>query len=311
MNSSIQQQLTDAYAGFQHGDLSRILDLLNEEVTWQVGGPSPLAGTYAGKAQVLGFFGKMVDLYEGSLQLQTRAVLADDGDGVVVTAERAVRRRRARLHLGARVPLRRSRHVCAVHRADRRRVPRLLGAARGTPVETVSRRDGRPHTIQRSPIDVNDLISADVRRFFIEFERTSNELDLPASAAQFTDPFLTADPNRVAVVPKAAFLNALPSRAELFASIGRVGSHLLRLTETRLDDLHVLVDTEWETQLRDDTGRVDTLALSSVFILRRDNGTLRIVFYLNRDDIVAVIQGRRAGSASGHPIKGRRRDCRD
>lgn len=151
---------------------------------------------------------------------------------------------------------------------------------------------------------MNDLISADVRRFFIEFERTSNELDLHASAAQFTDPFLTADPNRVAVVPKAAFLNALPSRAELFASIGRVGSHLLRLTETRLDDLHVLVDTEWETQLRDDTGRVDTLALSSVFILRRDNGTLRIVFYLNRHDIVAVIQGRRAGSASGHPIEG-------
>lgn len=54
-----------------------------------MGGPSPLAGTYAGKAQVLGFFGKMVDLYEGSLQLQTRAVLADDGDGVVLTAERA------------------------------------------------------------------------------------------------------------------------------------------------------------------------------------------------------------------------------
>lgn len=50
---------------------------------------------------------------------------------------------------------------------------------------------------------MNDPISADVRRFFIEFERTSNELDLHASAAQFADTFLTADPNRVAVVPKA------------------------------------------------------------------------------------------------------------
>lgn len=58
----------------------------------------------------------------------------------------------------------------------------------------------------------------------------------------------------------------------------------------------MLVDTEWVAELRDETGRADVLPLSSVFVLRRENDALRIVLYLNRQDIVAVIRARRASA---------------
>ena len=139
------------------------------------------------------------------------------------------------------------------------------------------------------------LISDDVRRFFTEFERTSNELDPAASAGQFADNFLSADPNRVVVVPKAAFLAALPQRIRLFESMGRTGTRLVSIHETALDERHVLVDTQWTAHLVDPAGRSDNLPLSSVFILRRENAGLRIVFYLNRQDIASVIQARQRG----------------
>lgn len=102
---------------------------------------------------------------------------------------------------------------------------------------------------------MNDQIIADVQRFFGEFERARNELDPEASAAaQFADVFLSADPNRVVAVPRDAFVKALPERAQLFASIGRTATRLTELTETKLDEKHVLVDTEWHMQLRDPTG---------------------------------------------------------
>ena len=132
--------------------------------------------------------------------------------------------------------------------------------------------------------------SLEVRGFFAAFERASNQRDLQASATQFADVFLSADPNRVTAVTRQAFLDALPQRAQLFASIGHTGTRLVSLKEAPLDDRHVLADTTWETQLEDG----DTLTLSSVFLSRREPGALRIVFYLNRQDIVAVLGARGA-----------------
>ena len=140
----------------------------------------------------------------------------------------------------------------------------------------------------------NGAVSDDVRQFFQDFEQANNDLDVAASAAQFADTFLSLDPSRVVAVSKAAFVDALPRRAKLFESIGRTGSRLVSITETPLDERHVLVDTQWATQLVDANGRPDTLPLSSVFILRREDAGLRIVVYLNRQDIVSVIEARRA-----------------
>lgn len=130
--------------------------------------------------------------------------------------------------------------------------------------------------------------SRELRAFFAEFERAGNHGDHEASASHFADVFLSADPNRVTAVDKQAFVDALPHRARLFAAIGVTGTRLVSLTETRLDDRHLLADTTWATRL--DGG--ESLTLSSVFVLRREIGGLRIVFYLNRHDMMAVLTAR-------------------
>jgi hypothetical protein len=49
----------------------------------------PLAGEYVGKGEVLDFFGKMTNLYQGSLKLEVLDILASDMHGVVLTREAA------------------------------------------------------------------------------------------------------------------------------------------------------------------------------------------------------------------------------
>jgi ketosteroid isomerase-like protein len=65
------------------------MDSLAEDIKWHVSGQSPLAGKYVGKGEVLGFFGKMMNLYEGSLKLDVLDILASDRHGVVLTREAA------------------------------------------------------------------------------------------------------------------------------------------------------------------------------------------------------------------------------
>ncbi len=49
--------------------------------------PGPLAGVYTGKDQVLGLFGKMMEVYGGTLRVDVVDVLANESRGVVLTAE--------------------------------------------------------------------------------------------------------------------------------------------------------------------------------------------------------------------------------
>jgi hypothetical protein len=106
---------------------------------------------------------------------------------------------------------------------------------------------------------------------------------------QFADPFMSADPGGVTMVPKAAFLAALPAREKLFASVGATGMRLTGITETPLDDHYILVDTRWETEPA--TGDTEPLSLSSAYILRRtEDHRLQVVFYLNHQDLAEVIR---------------------
>jgi ketosteroid isomerase-like protein len=83
-----QGKLELAYAGFLTGDLSTLMGLLSDDITWRASGQAPVAGVYIGKDAVGGFFGKMLEVYGGTLELNVRAVLADAHYGIVLTGER-------------------------------------------------------------------------------------------------------------------------------------------------------------------------------------------------------------------------------
>jgi uncharacterized protein len=90
---SNRQTLAMLYDAFGQGDIETVMATLSDDIEWRVNGPSPVAGTYRGPEAVLAFFSRMMTQYEGTLQVDVVAMLADDHHGLVRVAERAERPR--------------------------------------------------------------------------------------------------------------------------------------------------------------------------------------------------------------------------
>jgi uncharacterized protein len=84
-------RIKDGYAAFAKGDFAALNDLFAEDLLWHVAGRSQLAGDYRGREAVYGFFGKLLEVTEGSLHLDLHAVLADDEHGVALVVATASR----------------------------------------------------------------------------------------------------------------------------------------------------------------------------------------------------------------------------
>jgi len=77
------------YDALGRGDPNPLIGSLGDDIKWHVSGRSPLAGAYRGRAEVLSFFGKMRELFRGTLRLEPVDILANDDYGVVLTREAA------------------------------------------------------------------------------------------------------------------------------------------------------------------------------------------------------------------------------
>lgn len=86
-----EQLLATMYAAFTKGDVPTVLSLLSDDVEFHIIGGGPVSGDYAGKDEVLGFFGKLMGLSGGTFQLEILDILANDHCGVTLTMERAER----------------------------------------------------------------------------------------------------------------------------------------------------------------------------------------------------------------------------
>jgi uncharacterized protein len=87
-------RIKDGYAAFAKGDFAVLNDLFAEDLLWHEPGRNQLAGDYRGRDAVYGFFGRLMEITEGSFSLEVQAVYADDERGValvVATASRAGR----------------------------------------------------------------------------------------------------------------------------------------------------------------------------------------------------------------------------
>jgi ketosteroid isomerase-like protein len=129
-------------------------------------------------------------------------------------------------------------------------------------------------------------LDGQVEAFFDTFAAASDQLDTDRLAELFAETFLAADPAGVQPVPRQAFLHALPRRAELFAAAGITRVVLADLQHHALDDAYVLARTAWRAER---AGASKPIWLSSTFILRRDTDRLRVVFYLNHQDLAQAL----------------------
>ncbi len=87
-------RIRDGYTAFAKGDLTALGDLFDENIVWHDTGRNQLSGEYRGLQAVFGFFGKLMEVTEGSFRIDLRTVLADDEHGVAlvgITASRGGR----------------------------------------------------------------------------------------------------------------------------------------------------------------------------------------------------------------------------
>jgi uncharacterized protein len=75
-------RIRDGYAAFAKGDFAVLNDLFAEDLLWHELGQNQLAGEYRGREAVYGFFGKLMEVTEGTLRIDLGTVFADDEHGV-------------------------------------------------------------------------------------------------------------------------------------------------------------------------------------------------------------------------------------
>jgi len=129
-------------------------------------------------------------------------------------------------------------------------------------------------------------VSNEVQLFFETFARNSAALDLDRIGEQFAETFMSADPQQAVSVPKAAFLVVLPRRQAMFDAAGVTSIELVEVDTTALDDRHVLAATKWAAHRK----AGGSIPLASTFILRRQDDSFVVIFYLNHQDLTEALQ---------------------
>jgi len=84
-------RIRDGYAAFAKGDFAVLNDLFAADLLWHEPGRHQLAGDYRGREAVYGYFGKLMEVTEGSFHLDLQAIFADDERGVALVVSTASR----------------------------------------------------------------------------------------------------------------------------------------------------------------------------------------------------------------------------
>lgn len=146
----------------------------------------------------------------------------------------------------------------------------------------------------------------DVLEFFDRYQRGADTSDPDVVRDCFAETFLNLDPRGAGPVPREALIQALPGRAQLFATIGVEALELTELIERPLDELHTLVATTWSARFSADARDAEPLVLPSHFLLRRHGTSWQIVAYLNSTDLAAVFAERTSRNLAKSPVRARR-----
>ena len=77
-------RIRDGYAAFATGDFGVLNDLLAEDLVWHHGGRSQLAGDYRGRTPFYKLFGQLIEVTQGTFQMDLEAAFANDELGVAL-----------------------------------------------------------------------------------------------------------------------------------------------------------------------------------------------------------------------------------
>ncbi len=81
-----------AYELFGQGDMETLQTLWTDDIVWHIAGNTKISGDHIGAAGILGMFGSLMEVTEGTFRVELQSAFADDINGFSLhkaTAERA------------------------------------------------------------------------------------------------------------------------------------------------------------------------------------------------------------------------------
>ena len=90
-----ETMLRRVYSAAAEGDVEKLRELIHPDVVWHVPGRNVLTGDYKGFEEVLGLFGQLAAMTDGTFQSQLHDVVAGDDHVVGLHTERGEREGRS------------------------------------------------------------------------------------------------------------------------------------------------------------------------------------------------------------------------
>jgi ketosteroid isomerase-like protein len=101
LSQSNAEIIRSGYEAFAAGDVPAVLAMFSDDISWHIPGRSPLAGTYTGPDEVLGFFGQLGERSNGTFNLDVHDVLDNGEEKVVLLLTETAQRNDASLSVSA------------------------------------------------------------------------------------------------------------------------------------------------------------------------------------------------------------------
>ena len=132
----------------------------------------------------------------------------------------------------------------------------------------------------------------EIQAFFEKFQKHNASGEAQDLVSLYAPVFLMAGASGSQTVKAADLLQAIPKRKQMLKSIGHRSTTLVSLQETALDGRYSLVRTGWRWQFDRAGDAPWEITVPSTMILERSVDGLKIVFYLNHQDIMTVLRQR-------------------
>jgi hypothetical protein len=132
--------------------------------------------------------------------------------------------------------------------------------------------------------------------FFRLYEQANNDFDVQLISKLYADTFMFANLQGVQAVKKEDLVQVLPRRKDFMKAAGLLSSRVDSVEATTLDSKYILVKTVWNMLIRANDGDEVTRKTSATYILSSIEDSFEIVFQLDHQDLMKIVQDLRAQS---------------
>ena len=132
--------------------------------------------------------------------------------------------------------------------------------------------------------------------FFRLYEQANNDFDVQLISKLYADTFMFANLQGVQAVKKEDLVQVLPRRKDFMKAAGLLSSRVDSVEATTLDSKYILVKTVWNMLIRANDGDEVTRKTSATYILSSIEDSFEIVFRLDHQDLMKIVQDLRAQS---------------